>query len=241
MIHIIWPTVRYEAAAKMAALWHGRAAEKESHRFIFGVNYHPLYSDTGAPLFAFLDTCNSALMIIHDQPEDRKGCCWSATKISRKIDYRDSDIIILASDDWEPPEKWDEHITVELCKEANKDRQVLICNDGYAPSTNIIGLPIMNGWVLRHVLNGVIYHPAYCHMFSDQELFDICTAGGLVTNLRGTGSQSFTHLHWSFMQTQPDEHNNAVSALWEKDKATYYARKELSLEEKLKLPEGWKD
>lgn len=235
MIHILWPTVRYEAAAQMATLWYERAADKSSHRFLFGVNKNPNIAIVPDPC----DVLNSigAVAFVFDQPAHRKGCCWVSTKLSKAVGGRadiSKDTIILASDDWEAPQNWDCHVTEQMADGTN----FLIANDGYAPETNIIGLPIVSATALK-LLNGIIYNPVYCHMFSDQELYYIAKELGGVKNLRGSGCESFVHKHWCFDKRTRDEHDQANHENWQRDNDTYEARKNLSLAEKLKLPDFW--
>lgn len=259
MIHVIWPTVRHAAAAKMAMLWYERQADKGGVDYWFGVNcskgvnpYAALFEQDQFDLaldefkalrdFGRSTKTGRGILMCSDQPKDRKGCTWTATKLSREIMSREkelhtNDMIVLASDDWEAPERWDEHIN----SFRETENVAIILNDGYAPDTNIIGLPVLTFHGLR-ALNGIIYNPVYRHMFSDQELYDIAREIGPCANLRGTGSPGFHHQHWSFNSARErDQHDANNTANWEADKATYYARASLSIEEKLKLPDFWKE
>ncbi len=124
-----------------------------------------------------------------------------ATRLSRyaKV-YLNRDIFVLASDDFDVQQGWDDH----LIEQFDGFDGALIVKDGYKPKTNIIPIPIMHRKMMER-LNWIIYHPAYRHFFSDQELYYIVQELGNVKELRGTDTHLFSHKHWTFGGRQKDE------------------------------------
>lgn len=230
MIFIIWPTIRPAAALERARSWIDQAVG-EAYLILFGVNS----SEDFDQLRGKMPGCS--LSLFRDVPG---GVTYTATLMTRSImqTAADRDIIILASDDYEPPPRWDEY----LKKEFESFDGCLIANDHprYTHGTNIVPIPIMSGKLLRR-LNGIVYHPAYNHFYSDQELYYIVTELGAARDLRGTGNPRFEHKHWSFdggrTRDRFDDRNSGER--WDKDKATYESRTNLKIASKLVLPEGF--
>ncbi len=219
MINVIWPTVRPEIAMAQSQKWLDAANDPGQVNIEFGVN-----SDVDAEKIR-IDAFRSICVV----PGLPPGITATATFMTRNAmkEAPDDGVVVLASDDFEAPEGWDDHLLDQTGPGA------IIVNDGYAVSTDIIPLPVVTGAYLRK-LNGIIYHPAYHHFFSDQELFDIVSKLGAV-NLRGTKCPAFSHKHWSFAGRKKDEFDVRNSAWWNQDKATYEKRKTWSVEQCLEL------
>lgn len=214
-----------------AEKWLSMATNPDNLFFHFGVN-----SEAHQQEFS----TSKVFALVHVYENCRPGVAHTVTLMTRSVikDYDSGqDIIVLASDDFEAPLGWDEHIANQYSFEWSG---ALICNDAYAKSTNIVPLPILSGACLKR-LNGVVYSPHYSHFFSDQEFFDIVTELKLVKNLRGTGAPKFEHKHWTFGGRQRDKFDERNTTWWDKDKATYERRKSLPVEEKLKLPDWWSE
>ncbi len=228
MIRILWPTVRPAIAVTAAKLWLEKATDCGDIDFEFGVN------STVDRDVLFNRAKGYTVCLCEDA---RPGVAAAATHLSFHYAQlcQNNDIIILASDDFEVEQGWDEHLRQVY---ADFDG-ALIPNSDYAPLTNILEIPIVSGKLLKQ-LNGVLYSPFYHHFFSDQELHDIVSEMGVVKNLRGTNAPKFRHRHWSFQGRKRDEFDIRNDKMWGEDKATYGSRESLPLAEKLKLPEGWK-
>lgn len=246
MIQVIWPTVRPKVAAQGYMAWLHKATDPNSVKFHLLVNTQ----QEGQELHACeTESKLSGLTVAHEVvviPSTRQGVTFTATRMLRMMlnntwqnyegrPYEDQDIFVLASDDFTCEPGWDEHLRNQYNFSWNG---VLIVNDCYPVSTNIIPMPVVSGSVLRR-LNGILYNPAFFHFYSDEELFYIATELKLIKNLRGTPSPEFKHLHWTFGGRKKDSFDERNNARWDADKKMYEARKALPVEEKLKLPEWW--
>jgi hypothetical protein len=166
-------------------------------------------------------------MIVGDE---KPGVAYATHCLSQSVIARHEDIIILASDDMRPPRSWDTWV-LEHFREGFDG--CLLVNDGYQTG-ECVTLPIMTyGCLLR--LNKIIYHPAYSHAFSDNELYDICSELGLLKNLRQPNQPVFEHVHWDAGKRAIDAVDERVKALFWIDKEIYQKRKSLSVVEKLRV------
>ncbi len=210
-------------AVENALAWMNACHDKNQIRFIFGVNSY----DHCAKILHRKDMFGSKIQV-QVESNARVGVCDTVTKMSR---HADGDIVVLSSDDFIAPVGWDSHLYLQF---VNFDG-ALIVNDGYKIGTNIIPLPVVSKSFLKK-LNGIMYHPAYYHYYSDQELFDVVTSLGEFKDLRGSGSPQFNHIHWSFRGgRKKDEFDVRNNTRWGEDKRMYEKRKTLSVKEKLKL------
>lgn len=223
MIHVIWPTIRPVVAVKRATEWVLRSSTPTE--FHFGVNTieHADLLDKQSGNF------NRSTVTIPDVPTGVTATAIELTEASMQY-MTDGDAVVLASDDFEAHAGWDKTVAEECARHPGP----IIFNDAYAHGTNIIPIPVVSFELLKK-LNGILYHPAYHHFFSDQELFDVFMGMGNVKNLRGVGPVTFTHKHWSFGGRDRDEFDVRNTQKWDQDKATYEKRKSLPLAEKLKL------
>lgn len=232
-IFVLWPTARPEMAVIRANGWQLNADKKAGAEcFCFGindVNHEKIMSSQLNPM----------LSLFFCYPNARKGVTHTATLMSLDVAEKktidDSDIVVLASDDFSAPLHWDTHLREQF----ENFSGVLNVNDGYKVGTNIIPIPVMDAATLRK-LNGIIYNPVYSHMFSDQELYDIAVELNILKDLRRTNSPVFSHQHWSFGSSRVrdvvDERN---TNFWQNDKAEYERRKSLPAASKLSLPNWW--
>ncbi len=230
MILVLWPTIRPAVALANYKKWLSLCGDPGQVHAIFGVNstdhwnqLTPSSSEDGFREVVMDGDC-------------RPGVTSMATRLSRyaKV-YLNRDIFVLASDDFNVQQGWDDH----LIEQFDGFDGALIVKDGYKPKTNIIPIPIMHRKMMER-LNWIVYHPEFNHFFSDQELFDIVMEIGNTKDLRGTDTHLFSHKHWSFGGRQRDEFDLRNDTWWDEDKATYERRKKLPLAEKLKLPDWWK-
>ncbi len=219
-IRVLWPTIRPEEALRQSARWLELSANPDQVEIIFGVNTNQDWIKIGLE-----KRPHSSAFLFKDA---RPGVTATATELSR-LPVDDSDIIVLASDDFEAFMGWDRLIALEL----SGAYDALIA-DGYKIGTNIVPIPIVNGVLLKR-LNGILYHPDYRHFISDQELFDVLTEMRVIKDRRGCGMICFQHRHWSFKGRKKDQFDERNNTWWNEDKATYERRKKMSLEEKLRI------
>ncbi len=221
MIKLLWPTVRPSVALTAANDWLSKSTDPANVEIIFGVNKQEHVDVLGHHAYLF----ESA----------RPGVTATATCLTRLFGGKDKDIIVLASDDFTCEKGWDAHLE----KEYENFDGALIVNDGYKIGTNIIPIPVVCGSFLSR-LNGIAYHPAYNHFFSDEELFYVVQEIGNVKDLRGTKSPLFAHKHWSFGGRKKDDFDNRNNKWWDADKKMFELRKSWPLEKKLELTENFK-
>jgi hypothetical protein len=205
--------------------WIGRAENKENIKTCVAVNWQQ-HKDELKDYPVDVQVVNT----------DKIGVCYPSYQLSSKLDCeKDSDIVVFASDDFLPPENWDTYL---VNKFEGKDG-CLFVPDGYQKedSSNMIDpcitIPLMTYGCLKK-LNKVIYHPAYNHMFSDNELYLNCKELGMLINGYHDGIQ-FLHVHHSAGLRKTDEADAHYHSKWQVDQQMWNKRKFLSLEERLKV------
>lgn len=225
MIYILWCTIRPEQFKNFHKIWIERAVDKENIKTIVGVNWEEHRK--------LLNDYPVEVTVIET---DRIGVCYPSYVLSSNLNcQKDSDIVVFASDDFLPPHNWDEYLKnkfdgIDGC---------LFVPDGYQleDSSNMIDpcitIPLMTyGCLIK--LNKVIYHPAYNHMFSDNELYLNCKEMGMLINGYHDGIE-FLHVHHSAGLRQVDNADRHYHAKWVSDQNTWNERKNMKLEERLKV------
>lgn len=156
------------------------------------------------------------------------GVCYPCYCLSSTLKTNNQDIIIYASDDFFPPENWDEFL-IPLFK--GKQELALIVNDGIqAYPNNVTTIPIMNYGALKK-LNHTIYHPVYAHMYSDVELYDLCNRMGILNDIRNTSSTIFEHRHYINSKRTKDQHDRNLDNTITTGKKLYNSRKNKPINE----------
>jgi hypothetical protein len=187
--------------------------------------------------------------IIADTPEDQKqidncklyglpafGITKPLTKLTLDLVSRvkDDDIIVVMSDDFFPPENWDTYL-LGFYKNNTGALSVKVdgLNDG--GRSVIVSIPIIDGYTLKK-LNGYIYHPAYNHHYSDNELYDNLLFLNLLHIDNNEDAPKFEHKHWTTSGRKRDESDLNNAKYDSIDKKTYTHRKQLNFEERVKHP-----
>ena len=142
----------------------------------------------------------------------------------------DEDIIVVMSDDFFPPADWD----VFLLDQFSNFDGALNVYDGGPPAVqdNLITIPIMTYGCLKK-LNYIVYNPAYTHMYSDNELFDILTGLNAIKRTDKAPEHTFEHRHWTTKSRQKDETDSILGKISSTDHAVYIARKKMSIAQRL--------
>lgn len=225
MIHILWCTIRPHQFIHFHKIWMQKANNKENIKTWVAVNWQQ-HKDELKDYPVDVQVVNT----------DKIGVCYPSYQLSSKLECeKDSDIVVFASDDFLPPDNWDTYL---INKFEGKDG-CLFVPDGYQleDSSNMIDpcitIPLMTYGCLRK-LNKVIYHPAYNHMFSDNELHLNCKESGMIINGYHDGIQ-FLHVHHSSGLRQTDQADAHYHSKWQVDQQTWNKRKLLTLEERLKV------
>jgi hypothetical protein len=171
---------------------------------------------------------------VHVIKSNKRGVCYPSYVLSSNLEGKKDDIVVFASDDFTPPNNWDEYLTEKL-----KGKEgCLMVRDGYQlpDSSNmaepVITIPIMTyGCLLK--LNKIIYNPVYLHLCSDAELYMNLKDLGLLIDDRMKDETIFEHHHWAANKRQPDLNDQSYYNNFDHDKKTWNTRKNLSVEERL--------
>lgn len=122
-------------------------------------------------------------------------CCVQA--VNSGAEAAKGDLIIVNSDDFDCPDKWDEILVTEGFL-SNHKPQVFLIDDGL--SKDIVSLPILNR--LAYTELGYVYYPEFISMFADNDLYENAKQKGWLENRRDI---RFQHVHYTFTKQEPDE------------------------------------
>lgn len=225
MIHILWCTIRPNQFLNFHKVWMDKASDKTDIKTHVAVNWEEHKKEIGDyPV---------EVMVVKT---DKIGVTYPSYMLSSKLECeKDSDIVVFASDDFLPPDNWDTYLKNKF----NGVDGSLFVPDGYQleDSSNMIDpcitIPLMTYGCLKK-LNKVIYHPAYNHMFSDNELHLNCKELGMLINGYHDGIQ-FLHVHHSSRLRNPDDADKQYHKNWASDQEAWNKRKLMTLEERLKV------
>jgi hypothetical protein len=230
MIHLLWCTIRTQQFVKKHKIWVEKSKNKS-------FTSHVLVSTEQESDFLdkYFEVMKLDKRIVTFKPP-YVGVCLPSYKLSSTLEYEQNDIIIFASDDFEPPYDWDEYLKNKL-----KDKDgVLMVRDGYQlpDSSNMlhpaITIPIMTGTALNK-MNNIIYHPAYHHMFSDCELYEVARDLNILIDDRINDETIFEHQHHASGKRNADIFDREYYSKWKNDEITWNERRNLKIEEKIKL------
>lgn len=223
--HILWSTIRPEVFNEVYTEWMSKA--DETHKIIPHIlveSEEDKEKITAVPKDS---------IIVH--PSKVKGVAYPSYVLSSGLknkNVNDSDIVIFASDDFHPMDSWD----TALYKEFTIFDGGLVVNDMNGPQNkDIVTIPIMTYSALKK-MNHVIYHPAYNHCWSDNELHLNLRELNIFKDISTTKPEIyFEHRHFVNAKRErdrSDEHNALTNFtgnnLWR-------LRKELPLEKRLEV------
>lgn len=164
--------------------------------------------------------------------QDNCGITKPITRLTQSLEnLEDDDIIIVMSDDFFPPQGWDTFLE----KQFDGYSGGLSVYDGGPPNVQetIITIPIMDYATLK-MLNKIVYHPAYTHMYSDNELYNNLVELDRLKIIDPKLGYTFEHRHWTRgsrkMDAQDGKLNSVANSV---DKPTFLKRKNMTLEERL--------
>jgi len=230
-INLLWCTIRTSNFPIFYSNWYKATKIKER------VKVHVLVSTQSEEdyLKKYFESINQDFRIVVFNPP-YPGVCLPSYKLSSTLEYDENDIIVFGSDDFTPPNEWDEYLINKL----KGKKGVLFVRDGYqAPdSSNMlhpaITIPIMKGSALT-AMNKIIYNPVYHHMFSDCELYLVAKDMGLLIDDRIKDSTTFEHHHHAAGKRQADNFDRSYYQNWKMDELTWHNRKFLPTREKIIL------
>ena len=229
MIHILWCTIRPDVFKQMHPYWIGRAKNPSNIKTHIAVNVEP-HSDT---IKEYFKPNNQQYRIITVNT-DKIGVCYPSYQLSSTTEGQSGDIIVFASDDFLPPQNWDEYLTSKL---ENREGGLMV-RDGYQlpDSSNMqypaITIPIMT-WGCFEKLNKTIYSPVYTHMYSDCELYINLKDMGLLIDERMADKIVFEHLHHAAGKRKADQLDVQYHARWREDEDTWNKRKNMPVLERI--------
>lgn len=220
MIHLLWPTARPEKFVETHAHWVEMADSPDLIMTLVAVDTE-LERDK-------LSDCNTIVL-----GKERPGVARASYALSSAVNGEQGDVIILASDDFYAPLHWDSWII----KQVSEFNGCLVvrdgCQDGRTSKRGrCVTIPIMTYDCLLK-LNRIIYHPSYFHYYSDVELWYNLHEMQLLKNLRRARYPLFEHRHWVTGKRPRDEVDNELSKPRKRDKRNFFARRQLSLSERL--------
>ncbi len=215
MIRLLWPTIRPSMMKDAYKIWLEKADKPDDISIDIAVNTAKQRNG----LLKF----NSVIVVGDKHP----GAAYATYMLSRNVRLKDTDLVILASDDFIPPKSWDTWAKKQL-----RDKcACLVVRDGYQVG-GAVTIPIMTYGCLRR-LNHVIYHPEYYHQYSDAELYEVLRSLGMMIKLRGKEHPLFEHKHWANGKRKLDEYDNICNKKGGVDEKTYQRRQKLPVEKRL--------
>jgi hypothetical protein len=209
---VIHPAARPQRLATAIAAWY-RACSREAplaQTFEYIVCHHADQSaefDRFAPLPALRAQFEGCSRIVNAGPNHptRNGRSSFVDNTNRAAADSTGDVLIVATDDLEPPASWDalirqaiesrRDLPLRTLKDGRRQPEAILkCSNGDARSDarDLILHPVMTR--ARYERQGWIFHPAYSGMYSDNELTIRARMDGVVIDAP----------HIVFMHRHPD-------------------------------------
>jgi len=226
MIYLLWATVRPGFMKETYQYWLDKAINPDNIKIKIAVNTHEQRQE----LAQFDD------IIVTNQKY--VGTVYPIYMITTVLQLNGDDIIIVASDDFYPPQGWDEHLISKL-----KDKcACYFVNDGYQASGNeeikaSITMPVMTFGCLCK-LNKILYSLDYYHYYGDTELYNNLKDLDLIIDDRLNDRLIFEHKNCVTGKRVPDEYDGKYNDYVYADRNTFNRRALLPVEERIKRTEG---
>jgi len=208
----------------MHPYWKGRAKNPENLTTHVAVNFE----EHKSIIEKYFSNENNYRMIVVNT--DKIGVCYPSYQLSSTTEGQLGDIVVFASDDFLPPQNWDEYLINKL----ERKEGGLMVRDGYQlpDSSNMqypaITIPIMT-WGCFEKLNKTIYNPVYTHMYSDCELYLNLKDSGLLIDDRMNDLTIFEHLHHAAGKRRADQLDVQYHEKWQEDEITWNKRKNMNV------------
>ena len=147
------------------------------------------------------------------------------------MDCEDTDIILVAQDDLYPPNSWDEIVL----KEFEDHDGAVFFNDGIQVyPADVCVMPCLTFKALK-MLNMIIYHPDYKHLYPDREYYHNCIDLGILKDVRETNTAVFEHRHYSNGKRTRDSIDDRATLNEAEDLKTFDRRMLMPVAERMKV------
>ena len=110
MIHLLWCTIRPETFKQIYPYWIGRSKNPKNVKTHIAVNFET-HSDI---IKEYFKSGNQQYRIITVNT-DKIGVCYPSYQLSSTTEGQSGDIVVFASDDFIPPQNWDEYLILLIC------------------------------------------------------------------------------------------------------------------------------
>jgi len=211
-IYLLWPTARPKTFL-------------ETHKFWMDKCVHPEACHTKV----VVDSVEDAEILKDFKPmvvnNTIKGIVYPLFQLLKDFKANPRDIMVVPSDDFYPPINWDMYLREKMLTM----KMVLQVNDGNM--SDIMALPVMT-YAAYEMMNRIIYHPAYSHMFCDKELYDTAMELAICEKVDPT-DPLFEHKHYFFQTREMDDHDKILDEAYAEGKAIYTKRRYLTFQERL--------
>ncbi|MGE5438080.1 MAG: hypothetical protein ACM3O3_12780 [Syntrophothermus sp.] len=223
-IIFLWATVRPDMVKSTWNEWMSKCSDLTNVYLKFAVR-----TEEQKQQIESFNFNNCEVIIVDDKP----GYTHAVTQLTKRLETEDDSILLLLSDDFFPPDKWDLYL---LRKFENWDG-ALFLDDGYQQRVKegqlCLTLSCLTFSCLKKV-NRYVIHPDYYHFFSDNEAFVNLNQLGLLKDDRDIDNTIFEHRHYVFGARKQDENDLNNFKYWDIDNATFDKRMSMSIEERLK-------
>ncbi len=229
-IHILWPTARLDAFRRRLATWFENDLSTWRIVFEVAVNTQAEADEiSGWPEWKMY--LEHGAFRVHVTGTEPRGPVAAVSKLCRKLEGGEGDVVILATDDFSPPLGWDQYIVdrigyPNICA-------ALMVNDGVrGRADRIMTLPIMT-WSCFLKINRLIVHPDYVWHYADAELYENLAALDLLRDARGPDQPVFEHQHWTIKKRARDGVDKIARRNHLADKKAFRRRMAMSVEKRL--------
>ena len=229
--NIIWATIRPDNFIKCFDDWYEKCEDKSNIFLYLALSREGHVETIKKYLQSKID--KEKVKLILTSP-NIVGVTYPTYMLCRYLTIntcKDDDIIILSSDDFFPPDKWDKILKEEFQNYSG----CLIFNDlnqNAHPHGMVVQIPIMDYKTLKS-LNNVIYNPSFNHFSSDNELYDNLVELNKVKDLSIEKSNIiFEHRHYTVGKRNLDEFDDLVRQRVFIDRDNYFKRKSLNVYQK---------
>lgn len=183
---------RSKQAFETADTWLDRSSKKYAIQYIMCVDSDDadLNQYTKALfLFRDIESIYNHLMGFHFSIVEKPNYVVHA--VNEAANMATGDMLIMVSDDFEPPFDWDISLMQAIQNKMNQSFVVMV-SDNCNKKRDVITLPIMSAKAYRQF--GYFFHPAFKSMWADNYLYYQAREKGLLVDARHI---VFTHHHFT--------------------------------------------